>query len=238
MGARSRGELLTMMADDGVAAAVGRGLVESYMATAFGALPKSEIDLLVFTLLVQSKVLDPNGAVFAVARTLNVTPAKARSLIFQYQLRHVSEADTDKEVLLALTNARYWKEASNIAFGVESPLVRAALAARMREHGVFADVSLSGEILKVTPTQFGEILASLLPSDVLKEVSKKLKKEGVAESAIRKAIKAHGAKIAEGFITDTGKSMLGSLLETVGSGLTHHGPKALDAVIDLVDGLV
>ena len=82
---------------------------------------------------------------------LNVTPTKARALLFQYQLRNISEDDTDHEIMLAITTARYWKDGDKLSFGVTSPLVKAAVSAKMEEKGVFADVSLSGNILRVDP---------------------------------------------------------------------------------------
>ena len=80
--------------------------IEAYTATAFGVLPKTEIDLLVFWLLIEAGVIDPNGPIYRTARALNITPAKARGILFQYQLRHVPQDQTDHEVLIALTTAR------------------------------------------------------------------------------------------------------------------------------------
>lgn len=95
-------------------------------------------------------------------RALNITPSKAKSLLFPYQLRNVSEEDTDYEIVLAITTARYWKDGDKLSFGVTSPLVKAAISAKMEEKGVFADVSLSGNILRVDPARFGAVLVSLV----------------------------------------------------------------------------
>src|ERR1700760_2652525 len=84
--------------DKAAAATFAQKFLEAYTATAFGVLPKTEIDLLVFTLLVQAGVIDANGPIYRTARALNITPAKARGLLFQYQLRHVTQAQTDHEV--------------------------------------------------------------------------------------------------------------------------------------------
>lgn len=235
---RSNEDLLKFFDDEKIAASFARGFLKAILVPALGVLPKTEIDLLVFSLLVEAGGIDPNGPIFTIARMLNITPAKARSLIFQYQLRHVGEADTDRAVLTTLAKARYWKEGSNLAFGVESPLVRAAITARMRERGVFADISLSGDILKVSPDQFGEVLAALLPGELAKALAKKLKKQGVNEGEVRKLVKDYGSKIAEDFIKDEGKGLLKDLLENVWEGVVHHAPDALDHITDALDAFL
>src|SRR5580704_6727474 len=89
--------------DDKIASAFGRGFINAYAATAFGSLPKTEIDLQVFSLLVELGVIEVNRASYRIARALNITPAKARTLLFQHQLRNISEDDTDYEIMIAIT---------------------------------------------------------------------------------------------------------------------------------------
>src|ERR1700761_1131728 len=96
--------------DDKLAATFGKAFIAGYAASAFGVMPKTEIDLLVFTLLVEGGVIDPNGSIYRMARALNVTPSKAKTLLFQHQLRNVSEEETDHAVMIALTTAHYRKE--------------------------------------------------------------------------------------------------------------------------------
>ena len=112
------------------------GFINAYAATAFGTLPKAEIDLQIFSLLVDLDIIEANKASWQwIARALNITPAKAQNLLFQYQLRNISEAETDHEIMLAITTARYWKDGDKLSFGVTSPLVKAALSAKMEEKG-------------------------------------------------------------------------------------------------------
>lgn len=228
MVAKNTDELLKLFDDDTRAAEFARAFLRSYIVPALGVLPKTEIDLRVFTLLVQAGAVDPNGSIFTLARSLNITPAKARSLIFQYQLRHVSEADTDREVLRTIAEARYWEVGGNLAFGVESPLVRAAISAKMRESGVFADVSLSGDILKVAPDQFGEILVALLPADVARNLAKKLAKQGVNENEVKKRLKKFSSDVAKDYLKDQSKDGLKDLLKNGWKAMTESAPDAID----------
>ena len=169
------------------------------------------------------------------ARALNVTPAKARSLLFQYQLRNVSEAQTDHAVMIALTTSRYRKEGDNLAFGVASPLVKAAIMAKMQDGGVFADVSLTGDILKVDPGQFGAVISSLLSDDQAKRLVEHLKKKKVLdEGALRKAIKDTGTALAKKALETGEDAGMEAFLKAMGRLASDHGPQALDLLDDLL----
>ncbi|HEY2660384.1 MAG TPA: hypothetical protein VGI79_11720 [Caulobacteraceae bacterium] len=56
--------------DKDLAANFSRDFMAGYAATAFGVLPKTEIDLLVFSLLVKAKVIDADGSIYRTARAL------------------------------------------------------------------------------------------------------------------------------------------------------------------------
>lgn len=191
MVAKSLDEVRAAFDDDELAAAFGRRFMEAYASSAFGVLPKREIDLAIFSFLIQNDVVDADGSMYRLARALNLTPARARSLLFEYQLRNVSEADTDHAVMMALTTSKYWKDGSNVSFGVTSPLVKAAITGKMQDRGVFADVTLSGDILKIDPGHFAEVLNSLLPASRAEQLAKHLKKKGVlTQSEVRTALSA------------------------------------------------
>lgn len=55
----NRGVRAAFAKDETLAAAFARGFIDAYAATALGVLPKTEIDLLVFSLLVEAKLIDP-----------------------------------------------------------------------------------------------------------------------------------------------------------------------------------
>lgn len=218
-----------------VAADFATAFIESYAGTAFGVLPKTEIDLLVFSLLVKADIIDAEGSIYRIARALNLTPAKARTLLFQHQLRHVSEADTDHAVMITLTTAKYRKEGDNLSFGVRSPLVQAAIKAKMQDGGVFADVSLSGDILRVSPEQFGAVVASLLSKSQAEALVKRLKsKKLLNEAALRAAISEIGTDLAKKVLEKGGEKALDPLLEGLGHMVSDHGEHALDLLADLL----
>ena len=183
--------------DDGLAAKFGRNFIKAYAATAFGALPKTEIDLQVFSLLVELGIIEVNKASYRIARALNITPVKARTLLFQYQLRNISEDDTDHEIMITLTTAKYWKDGDKLSFGISSPLVKAAVSAKMEEKGVFADVSLSGNIMRIDPSRFGEVLASLISQSQAERLIAVLKdRKLMDDKSVRATVEKKGTELA------------------------------------------
>lgn len=109
----------------------------------------------------------------------------------------MSEEETDHQIMLAITTARYWKDGDKLSFGVTSPLVKAAVSAKMEERGVFADVSLSGNILRVDPGRFGAVLASLLsPSQANRVIGLLKDKKLVDDKTLRTALEKRGSDLA------------------------------------------
>lgn len=109
--AKNIADVRTALADPAKGQAFAAGFAQGYFGQAFGSLPKSEIDQLVFRLLMETKVLTPAQSLYEIARCLNVTPAKARNLLFQHQLRTMSDGDVDASVLIEITTAKFGVDA-------------------------------------------------------------------------------------------------------------------------------
>ena len=124
MNAKTIAEVRDKLGQQAVGAVFSKDFAQVYFGQAMGSLPKSEIDLLVFTLLIKLSVISADGSIFAIARALNVTPAKARSLLFQYQLRHVDAPSGDQMVAATLAKSNFSVDDKRLSFGIESPLAR------------------------------------------------------------------------------------------------------------------
>lgn len=81
MAARNISEVRAAFARAGVSGSFAAGFAGAYFGQAFGVLPKAEIDLLVFRLLIESKVIDPEGAIFAIARAKRHAGQGARPVV-------------------------------------------------------------------------------------------------------------------------------------------------------------
>lgn len=217
--AKSLEEVRSAFEDEKLAAAFGKKFIDAYAATAFGVLPKREMDLQVFSFLVENGVVDADGSMYRLARALNLTPSRAKTLLFEHQLRNVTEQDTDHAVMIALTTAKYWKEGDTLAFGITSPLVKAAIAGKMQDRGVFAETSLTGDILYLNPEHFGEVVDDLISSAQAERLVELLKKKKVlSEGQVRAALKA---------VATAGAKEVGSNVSKFGFDITLKALRAL-----------
>lgn len=209
-----------------------KAFAERYFAVAFGATPKSEVDQLVFDSLVTVKLIDPDGPIYDIARVLKITPARARSLLFQHQLRH-DDTDLDHRVLTTLSQAKFSLDDKRLSFGIESPLVRSVIEARLKSAGVFSDISLSGEILKVPVNQLGVFVKAFVSGDRADQLQKRLK--GVKDDAgVVAALNTFGKAVAEDLAKDTAKDLAkGGLSGLFGwlAGATADGPGEMGDVV-------
>jgi len=221
--------------DDAVAATFARAFMARYAASAFGVLPKAEIDLTVFSLLIEAKILDAEATPFRIARALNITPTKAKGLLFQYQLRTLTEDDVDHAVMIALTTSKYRRDGADLAFGVHSPLTYAAIRAKMQEGGVFADITLSGDILKVSPEEFGQVIASLITPAQTKRLMDRLRRsKTVDEKTMKAALSTVTTTLATQAMDKSGEKVVEGTFTAVGDLLEGKAGAALDMLLDMI----
>lgn len=145
--------------DNATAAALARTLIDGYLSPSLGAISKSEMDNLVFRCLVEAGAVKTDKGIYDIARRLSITPAKAKSLLFQWQLRQADDdAALRRRVYECLLDARFSTSGKLLTFGIESPLLREKLRAMFIEMRLFPDGSFSDEIVKIPIDQFVEFL--------------------------------------------------------------------------------
>ena len=215
MGAKNISEVRELVGNGPAGELFAKGFAKSYFSQALGVLPKTEIDLLVFRLLVEGDVIDPDGSIFAIARALNITPGKAKNLLFQYQLRCLDEEEAEKAVLQSLANARFSVDDRRLSFGIESPLARATVDGRLKEMGVYADISLSGDILKVPLDQFDVFIVSLIGEKRADQLEAALKSAGHLDGGLREFLQDYGKDVAKEGATAAGKKGMKKLFESL-----------------------
>lgn len=224
--AKTIDEVRSELAEPARAKTFAAGFAADYFGQAFGALPKSEIDLLVFRLLMDTGVLTRNHSLYDIARCLNVTPAKARNLLFQHQLRTMTASAIEQDVLDTILKAKFGVDGGRIGFGVESPLVRAAVVAKAKANDVFPDVSLTGETLFIPMNQIGDFIAAFLPADKAKKLVDGLRRKKVVDpDDIAKVLN----KVGEAMIIEAAKA--GGK-----AGAKHLGEELLDAIRRTLEG--
>ena len=212
--------------DAGVAAKFGSSFAEQYLAPAFGSRSKSEIDLLVFGCLIEAGAIDPRAPVYETARALNITPARVRGLLFNWQLRSTSATtDLRTELISALQKTRFAKDGTLMSFGVESPLLREEVRARLKRRGVFADASFSQELLRLPVEAFVEFLDDLVDETTKKKLQKIMVKD--------KQLPDHSFKaITIGILTKLGEKAAGKAGEELAGTLVKGAAEVLKPAIE------
>jgi hypothetical protein len=206
--------------EDKVAAAFARTFLESYLAPAFGARSKSEIDLLVFSCLINAKMINPEGPIYDIARGLRISPVRARSLLLSWQLRFSPAGDMRSAIVVALKKTRFSADGSLMTFGVESPLLKEEITARLRAKGIFPDASFSKELVRMPVNAFVEFLDSVVDDKIKKEVKAVLVKDKQLPNLSFKALTA-------------------GMLKTLGKKVAGKGGDALaEAIVDKVSSFI
>ncbi len=200
------------------ALAFANAFIVPYLTPAFGVLSKSEIDLLVFSSLVAAGAIDPGGPLYDIARALNITPAKARGLVMNWQLRSTpAGADLRQALVGALQKTRFSKDGTLMAFGVESPLLKEDIVARLKRRGVFADASFSSELVRLPVDAFVEFLDDIVDDDFKKALNKTLVQDRQLPDLSFKALAIGAlATLGEKF----GGEVLGKVVQAVGDKAT------------------
>jgi hypothetical protein len=211
-------DILAALSKPGNAIKFCEQFVSGYMSPAFGARSKSEIDLLVFTSLIEAKTIDPETPIYDIARALNITPTKIRSLIFNWQLRTTAkDSDLRPALVAALRKTRFNSDGSLLTFGVESPLLKEEITARLKTNGVFSDASFAKEIVRLPVNAFVEFLDNIVDDDTKKSVKETLVKDKQLPDKSFKAL-ATGvlSKLGEKVAGKAGEAMAGELVGEVG----------------------
>ena len=188
--------------------------IQDYLSPAFGARSKSELVLLVFSSLIEAGAIDPDGPIYDLGRALNITPTRARSLVMNWQLRSTpAQSDLRQAIVNALKKTRFSKDGTLLAFGVESPLLKEEVAARLKRKGIFPDASFARELVKLPVEAFVEFLDEILDDETKKAVRATLVKDKQLPDKSFKAL-ATGvlAKLGEKVAGEAGKEIAGDVV--------------------------
>jgi hypothetical protein len=229
------GRIDDRLKDPAVAAAFATKFLGEYLTPAFGARSKSETDLLVFASLVAAGAIDPAGPIYDTARALNITPARARNLLFNWQLRSTDpQADLRAGLIAALQHTRFATDGSLMSFGVESPILREEFRARLKRKGIFADASFSQELLRLPVPAFVDFLDELVDDDTKKalrailvkghqlpDTSFKAFATGVLQKLGEKVAGEAGEAVAGAIVKGAGDTVVKPAIERLTGFLTH-----------------
>lgn len=194
-------------------------LLTTMVTPAFGALPKREIDLLVFDTLIDVGAISPTASTYELMTSLRITRAKANQLVFERAVRSRTATDLDAGVIAALAGARFEKAGEAFSIEIEDPLLHAHLKERLRRLGHASDTSFNAALVRMSLDAARDLVVDVMPADRLETVRKALVKAGAPEEGVKgvlgRALRAAGGKAATeagGMATDAAKDQIKALM--------------------------
>ena len=126
-----------------------------------------------------------------------------RNLILNWQLRSTPpQRDLRSAIVKALKKTRFSNDGKLLTFGIESPLLKEEITARLKRKGVFPDASFSKELVKLPADAFVEFLDEIVDDETKKQVKATLVKDKQIPDTSFKAL-------ATGVLVNLGKKAAG-----------------------------
>lgn len=151
----------------------------NYIGKGFGLMNKSEVEVLLYHLLVKHQLL--SGKCFNDSLELEVSEAKVRKLLYESQLKY-GEHDIDRReldfrtrVAKCLQHAYFDKDNKHIKFAVEDQYLRTYLYAKLRDNAMHADTSFNRDIVSVSEKAFAVLIKLLIPNNQIPNFYNQLK---------------------------------------------------------------
>ncbi len=178
-------------------------LLTAYCRPAFGALPKREIDILVFDLLFDAGLIEPSASIYDLMRDLRIQRAKARTLLYDREVRLAEngEAALDAKLRTLLGSAKFVQDGRYFVLEVESPLVQAHMRERLRELGHLTDTSFNPQLVRLQAGAVTALAATIIPKKDQEAIRVALVKAGAPdvsfEGVLRGAFQVLGQHVAK-----------------------------------------
>lgn len=162
-----------------------------HLTPSFGSISKREIDIIMFSQLVDAGMWGANPKPYDIVRDLKVTKAKANSLLYEYNLRKSSDESLTKQMAQLLETPLLDKIVTSRKIGieVENPLLKEHIRNILKELGYITDTSFNNDILYMSFEAYSDLFYSNSTLDE-KQAQKRLVEEGVATSAAEVGDKA------------------------------------------------
>lgn len=222
------GSKIELLPQDFDYAKFGRDFLNQYLTLGFGSLTKKEIELQIFKQLHEADAfrMAHTSRMQQISVSLRIPVSRVRSLMYETQLRSgvATEAWVRKEFLAAIKSSRYRLSSEKVEFGVEDPMLRAAIEGRLKQDGRFADFGMSREILHVAVEDFAFLLKSVLSEaeqkaviDSIPNLDKKIEEASLFKVAVKEFVTAAASSAGK----EVGQSAVRVFFGFLSSGTTE-----------------
>lgn len=200
---------------DAKSASALKTLLKRFLDPAFGALPKSEIELLFLETLTEVGAISAEPSVYELVSNLRVTRTKARNLIYERELRRLSTTELDSRVRSLLKRPIIQKAGEQFVLEVENPLVSDHLRSKVQALGHVSDGSFSPSIVKLPLDAVVALIEHYIPKDQHDPVKDALIAAGAPDTSFKGVLKAVLKKVAGKVASDTGEALLDNASEYI-----------------------
>lgn len=196
-------------------------LLKSYMSPAFGSLPKREVDIAIFQILQDLSIFDASPELYSLLASLRITRSKARTLLYESNLRKSSNETLDKELAKILVDPLL-KDNDKICLEVGNPLLIDHIKYILKDLSYITDSSFSPELIKLSPDAYASLINKKLAKVSKKDIDVALIKCGVKKEVnvgtlLKAVLKKVGKRVADDAGDQAGES-LGEYLGDLFSG--------------------
>ncbi|MCM8530227.1 MAG: hypothetical protein NE330_03625 [Lentisphaeraceae bacterium] len=148
--------------------------LDHYLARGMGSLQKRDLDVLVFSLLLDDGVFGEELNTFKAARLLQLSEAKVRNLYFDSQLKydHYTDEQAIEDFIELVSKGLFEASSGHVTFIIREPMFKQYFEEWVSNHNGFTDSSFNKQLVKVSRDLLVEILCSLIKSpDKVKELA-------------------------------------------------------------------
>lgn len=163
-------------------------ILDRYLDPAFGSLTKKEADLLMIDALEDLNYISYDPTLYEIETKLRITRYKARTLIYENELR--DPHDLDRRVKAALINPILQKDGEFFYLEVENPLVQDHLRAKLHELNFTADGTFSPSLIKLSLKALAALISHYMDKTEREKVRKELVAAGAPDTSIQGVLKA------------------------------------------------
>lgn len=188
-------------------------ILDRYLDPAFGSLTKKEADLLMIDALEDINFISYDPTLYEIETKLRITRFKARSLIYENELR--DPHDLDRRVKAALINPILQKDGEFFYLEVENPLVQDHLRAKLHELNFTADGSFSPSLIKLSLKAFAALISHYMDKSEREEVRKELVAAGAPDTSVQGVLKAVLKALALKYAQEEGSAIVEKVSEYI-----------------------
>ena len=213
-----------------------RGFLEWFCTPAFGALPKREIELEVFSILCELGLVKENATLYDIMTDLRILRSKANALLFDRDVRRLGDnkEELNKDVEDALVNARFAKDGDYFVLEVENPLLNAHIKSILQKLHHISDASFNSALIRMSLDAAAALIEEMIDPSMRQDVKSALVRAGAPDKSLKGVLKSS--------LKTLGGKILGEAADSVAEHVVEAGESFLSPLFhkkqDEIEGMV